>query len=181
MCVPVLAQPQGLAWVVFDEKRHRECLEHSFDQRQLAEVGAIRQGNSWGALERACNLPEGSLTKENAEIEAARHGGGEDRFGRRFDTTSTPLQAPFCAVRVTGAIFHTQGGLHIDGDARVLREDSTPLPNLYAGGGTARSISGSRVTGYLPGVGLSMAVTLGALAGADAARNALSAQQDSSP
>jgi fumarate reductase flavoprotein subunit len=90
------------------------------------------------------------------------------------------LQAPFCAVRVTGAIFHTQGGLHIDGDARALREDGTPLPNLYAGGGAARSISGSRVTGYLPGVGLSMAVTLGALAGADAARNALSLQATSS-
>jgi fumarate reductase flavoprotein subunit len=180
MCVPVLAQPQGLAWVIFDERRHRECLEHSFDQRQLAEVGAIRQGDSWDALERACGLPEGSLAKENAEIEAARSLGGEDRFGRRFEATATPLQAPFCAVRVTGAIFHTQGGLHIDGDARVLREDGTPLPNLYAGGGAARSISGSRVTGYLPGIGLSMAVTLGALAGADAARKALSLQATSS-
>ncbi len=175
MCVPVLAQPQGIAWVVFDENQHLACLEHSNDQRQLEEVGAIRRGDSWDALERTCNLPAGSLAKENAEIEALRASGEADRFGRRFDSRSRPLQAPFCAVRVTGALFHTQGGLLIDDNARVLREDGRPLPNLYAGGGAARSISGSRVTGYLPAVGLCMAVTLGALAGADAARASSSA------
>ncbi len=170
MCVPVLAQPQGIAWVVFDEARHQGCLEHSTDQRQLEEVGAIRRADSWEALERACNLPVGSLEKENADIEAVRASGASDRFGRCFDPRARPLRAPFCAIRVTGALFHTQGGLLIDENARVLRENGQPLPNLYAGGGAARSISGSRVTGYLPAVGLCMAVTLGALAGADAAR-----------
>jgi len=171
MCVPVLAEPQGIAWVVFDEDRHVACLEHSNDQRQLEEVGAIRRGDSWDALERTCNLPTGSLGKENTKIERLRANGKPDRFGRHFDQRTQPLQAPFCAVRVTGALFHTQGGLLIDENARVLREDGRALPNLYAGGGAARSISGSRVTGYLPGVGLCMAVTLGALAGADAARS----------
>jgi fumarate reductase flavoprotein subunit len=170
MCVPVLAQPQGIAWVVFDQNQHLACLEHSNDQRQLEEVGAIRRGESWDALERASGLPAGSLAKENSDIEALRGSGGADRFGRRFDRHHPPLQAPFCAVRVTGALFHTQGGLLIDDNARVLREDGRALPNLYAGGGAARSISGSKVTGYLPAVGLCMAVTLGALAGADAAR-----------
>lgn len=173
MCVPVLAQPQGLAWVVFDERLNRDCLEHSVDQRQLDEVGAIRRGESWAALERACNLPHGSLSKENAEINAARAEQHADRFGRRFDGLA-PLEPPFCSVRVTGAIFHTQGGLIIDRNAQVVRDNGTALPNLYAGGGAARSISGKRVTGYLPGVGLCMAVTLGAIAGDAAARAALS-------
>ena len=173
MCVPVLAQPQGIAWVIFDEDRHQACLAHSVDQRQLEEVGAIRRAGSWEELERLCNLQPGSLSKENSEIESVRASGEQDRFGRRFDNTLPPLKAPFCAVRVTGALFHTQGGLLIDENARVLREDGSALPNLYAGGGAARSISGSRVTGYLPGAGLCMAVTLGALAGEDAARAAL--------
>lgn len=172
MCVPVLAQPQGIAWVVFDDRRHRACLEHSVDQRQLAEVGAIRRGESWAALEQACNLPRGSLEATYAEIEAAKHAGQADRFGRRFDDLP-PLEPPYCAVRVTGALFHTQGGLQINNDAQVVREDGRTLPNLYAGGGAARSISGARVTGYLPGVGLCMAVTLGAVAGEAAARAAL--------
>ena len=61
-----------------------------------------------------------------------------------------------------------------DGDmhsaARVVRPDGRPLPNLYAGGGAARSISGPAVTGYLPAVGLAMAITLGHIAGRAAAQ-----------
>ncbi|HRX05395.1 MAG TPA: FAD-binding protein, partial [Anaerolineae bacterium] len=79
------------------------------------------------------------------------------------------LAAPFCAIRVTGAIFHTQGGLMVDENARVLREDGTALPNVFAGGGAARSISGPEVTGYLPAMGLCMAITLGRVAGRSAA------------
>ena len=81
-----------------------------------------------------------------------------------------PLAPPFYAARVTGALFHTQGGLAVDGGARVLRADGSALPNLFAGGGTARSVSGPGVWGYLPAMGLCTAVTLGRLAGQGAAR-----------
>jgi fumarate reductase flavoprotein subunit len=174
MCVPVLAQPEGLAWVIFDERRNAACLEHSVEQRQLAEVGAIKRAGTWPELERLCNLPAGSLERENSAIDAARSTGQPDRLGRRFDGTE-PLRAPFCALRVTGALFHTQGGLVVDEHAQVLRPDGSRLPNLFAGGGAARSISGPEVTGYLPGMGLCMAITLGRLAGDAAARVALGA------
>jgi fumarate reductase flavoprotein subunit len=169
MCVPVLAQPQGLAWVIFDERRNEACLAHSVEQRALAEVGAIRKAGSWAELERVCGLPAGSLERENAALDAARTAAQPDRLGRRFDGLE-PLQAPYCALRVTGALFHTQGGLVVDDHAQVLRTDGTPLPNVFAGGGAARSISGPDVTGYLPAVGICMAITLGALAGDSAAR-----------
>jgi fumarate reductase flavoprotein subunit len=171
MCVPVLAQPQGLAWVIFDERRHQACLEHSVEQRQLAQVGAVRRADSWAALEALCSLPSGSLERENQSIDAARGAGQVDRFGRRFAGLE-PLAAPYCALRVTGALFHTQGGLVVDAAAQVLRADGTRLPNLFAGGGAARSISGPEVTGYLPGMGLCMAITLGRLAGRAAAQAA---------
>ena len=73
-------------------------------------------------------------------------------------------------MKVTGALFHTQGGLAIDRDARVLRADGTPLPNVFAGGGAARGVSGAHVWGYLSGNGLLTAVTLGRLAGHAAAQ-----------
>mgnify|MGYP006393963459 CR=1 FL=1 len=72
------------------------------------------------------------------------------------------------------AIFHTQGGLQIDGNAQVLRPDGTKLPNLFAGGGAARSVSGPAHWGYLPAMGLATAVTFGRLAGEAAAKLALS-------
>lgn len=84
-------------------------------------------------------------------------------FGRDF-TSKPALQVPYYAVKVTGALFHTQGGLAIDTNARVLKPDGTPFPNLYAGGGAARGLSGAHVWGYLSGNGLLSAVTLGRIA-----------------
>jgi fumarate reductase flavoprotein subunit len=77
-------------------------------------------------------------------------------------------------LRVKGALFHTQGGLQIDARARVLRPDGLPLPNLFAGGGAARGVSGPSFWGYLPAMGLCAAVTFGRLAGQEAATLALS-------
>jgi fumarate reductase flavoprotein subunit len=92
-----------------------------------------------------------------------------DPFGRDF-SKKPALAAPFYGVRVTGALFHTQGGLEIDADARVLRRDGTPLPNLLAGGGASRGLSGPECDGYFSGGGLLAAVTLGKIAGETAAR-----------
>ena len=80
------------------------------------------------------------------------------------------LKPPFYAVKVNGALFHTQGGLVVDAEARVLRDDGTPLPNLMAGGGAARGVSGDSNYGYLSGNGLLAATTIGRLAGISAAR-----------
>jgi fumarate reductase flavoprotein subunit len=91
-----------------------------------------------------------------------------DAFGRDF-TGKPELRAPYYAVKVTGALFHTQGGLVVDGHARVLRNDGTPLPNLFAGGGAARGISGPSSWGYMAGNGLLTATTFGRLAGETAA------------
>ena len=66
---------------------------------------------------------------------------------------------------MTGALFHTQGGLRIDQKARVLRQDGAPFANLFAGGGAACGVSGSGDSGYLSGNGLLSAVVLGRIAG----------------
>ena len=64
-------------------------------------------------------------------------------------------------MKVTGALFHTQGGLSIDDKARVLRKNGVAFANLFAAGGAARGVSGNAVWGYLSGNGL-----LSAFAGA---------------
>lgn len=87
------------------------------------------------------------------EVEARVRDGAPDDWGRRFGG-KPPLTAPHHAVKVTGALFHTQGGLAVDGVGRVLREDGSVLPNPYAGGGAARGISGPLSWGYMAGNGL---------------------------
>jgi fumarate reductase flavoprotein subunit len=73
------------------------------------------------------------------------------------------------AVKVTGALFHTQGGLVIDAAARVQSAAGIALPNLFAAGGAACGVSGSGAEGYLSGNGLLTAVVLGRVAGRGAA------------
>jgi fumarate reductase flavoprotein subunit len=157
----VLAQPGGIAWDVFDA-RIAGIARQFEDFRQAEAAGAILSAPTLPALAAMMRVPEDVLLRE---VEHAR---GVDRFGRDWSATQ-PLAAPFHAVRVTGALFHTQGGLVIDRAARVLRADGSPLPNLFATGGAAVGLSGPTAAGYLSGNGLLTAMALGAIAGREAA------------
>jgi fumarate reductase flavoprotein subunit len=166
--VDVVAQPAQVAWNVYDERLHRLMQEFD-DYRDALEARAVVTASSLPELARLTNLPETALTQTVLEVEACARGAVADRFGRDF-TRRPALRAPYYAVKVTGALFHTQGGLVVDERARVLRDDGTAFPNLYAGGGAARGISGPSCWGYMAGNGLLTATTFGRLAGEDAAR-----------
>jgi fumarate reductase flavoprotein subunit len=169
--VAVLAQPGGVAWCVYDARIH--ALGHDFEDYRNAEAaGAIRRADDVTDLATIANVPVSVLSDTLAAV-ARYHRGDVDPFGRDF-TGKPTITPPYYTVRVSGALFHTQGGLAIDRNARVLRRNCTPLPNLFAGGGAARGASGAAVWGYLSGNGLLTAVTLGRIAGASAARTSRS-------
>jgi fumarate reductase flavoprotein subunit len=163
----VLRQPQGLAWTVFDE-RIAAIARQFEDFRQAEGHGAILTASGIEDLAWQMSVPPDTLAATLEEVEDLKSRGAIDRFGRNFSGVPL-LRAPYHAVKVTGALFHTQGGLVVDRNARVLRGDGTPLPNLYAVGGAACGVSGSRPEGYLSGNGLLTAVALGRLAGLSAA------------
>ena len=167
--VDVLKQEAGIAWTFYDEPRHQLMLEFD-DYRDAISAGAIQTGESLQEICAKTALPEDQMHKTLADVSALIENGRQDTFGRSF-AGRQKLNAPYYAVRVTGALFHTQGGLCVDAAGRVLRTDGTPLPNLYAGGGAARGISGPDASGYLAGNGLMTATTLGRLAGTAAALN----------
>ena len=66
---------------------------------------------------------------------------------------------------MTGALFHTQGGLEVDPTGRVVHKSGKLFANLFAGGGAACGVSGDSDSGYLSGNGLLSAVVLGFNAG----------------
>jgi fumarate reductase flavoprotein subunit len=162
----VAAQPDGAAWTIFDA-RIAEIARQFEDFRRAEAAGAILAAPTIEALAQRARLPAPTLAVTHAEVEALKRAGGTDGFGRSF-RDAPALAPPFHAVRVAGALFHTQGGLVVDGAARVLRPDGRPLPNLWAAGGAACGVSGSRASGYLSGNGLLAAVGLGWLAGRSA-------------
>ena len=158
----VIAQPAGVAWNLYDERLH--LLGMTFpDYAELFKTGAMKCSETLGGIALQTSIPEEALAATVSVAQALQKSAQRCPFGRDF--TSKPLlQAPYYAVKVTGALFHTQGGLAIDAQARVLKADGSGLPNLYAGGGAARGLSGAHVWGYLSGNGLLSAVTLGRIA-----------------
>ena len=164
--VAVLAQPGATAWCVYDARLHALGLQFE-EYRQLEQAGAVRVAQDAAALATATGLPAGALADTLTEARELAAQGGTDQFGRAFQPPG--LTPPFHALRVTGSLFHTQGGLMVDDGGRVLRPDGSALPNLFAGGGAARGVSGPDVSGYLSGNGLLTAVAYGRLAGVAAA------------
>ncbi|MGB6119990.1 MAG: FAD-dependent oxidoreductase [Mesorhizobium sp.] len=163
----VAAQPGRIAWDIFGASGH-QAADGFHDYREIHKLGAVKTADSVEELAVITGLPLDQMRAEFTAISQAASTGEPDRFGRRFKPGDV-LQAPFYAVKVNGALFHTQGGLVIDGEARVLRETGEPLPNLFAGGGAARGVSGDANYGYLSGNGLLTATTFGRIAGMNAA------------
>jgi fumarate reductase flavoprotein subunit len=143
-----LAQPGGIAWNVFDTRLL--ALARGFPDFVAAQdAGALRQA---------------------ATVEQLASHIGCDASTLADTLTATALQPPYCAIKVTGALFHTQGGLDVDAQARVLRASGAPLPNLLAAGGAARGVSGNAIWGYLSGNGLLSALAGGYIAACSAAQ-----------
>ena len=164
----ILRQPGGIAWCVFDA-RIASVARQFEDFRQAERAGAIMARDSVEALADAMHVPSADFGSEWAGVEALKAASEKDRHGRQF-LPEQRLMSPFYAVKVTGALFHTQGGLAIDAHCRVKRRRGSVFPNVFAAGGAAAGVSGSTAAGYLSGNGLLTATVLGRLAGTVAAQ-----------
>jgi fumarate reductase flavoprotein subunit len=158
----VLAQPGGEAWEIFDKRVYEASRGTRFEE--VISAGKVVQGETPEGLAAALGLPVDELAVTLKSVGRMANGEESDPLGRGSfaDGLSDP---PFYGIHVCGALFHTQGGLKVDTSARVLRPDSSPIPGLYAGGGTAVGISGRGAEGYLAGNGLLAALGLGKIAG----------------
>ncbi len=160
----VLAQPGSIAWVIFDSRI--AAIARQFEDFKNAErQGAVLTGQTLAELAQNAGLPQDALAATLAALPST----GLDVFGGDWGTAAQPalaLAAPYHAVKVTGALFHTQGGLEVDpATALVKRAAGGLFDNLYAVGGAACGISGTADSGYLSGNGLLAAVSLGYIAG----------------
>lgn len=155
-------------WAVYDA-RIRDLTLREDEFADLVEMGGARECATIEDLADVTGAPVEALRATLEAYAAAARGEEPDRFGRT-DFGIAPLQAPYVASRVTPGLFHTQGGLDVDRDGRVLIDDDAPVPGLFAVGGVAAGISGqSGGRGYSSGNGLLTAIGLGRLAGTAAA------------
>jgi fumarate reductase flavoprotein subunit len=163
----VMAQG-GPCFAIFDQKIFEvAALEEEFVE--LANYGGVKKAETAAALAQLHGLDPAAMAATVESYNAAAHGQAPDAFGRR-DFALAPLTGALYVCRVVPGLFHTQGGLMVDDDARVLRPNGRPIANLFAGGGAAAGLSGrTGAAGYASGNGLLSAIGLGRLAGLAAA------------
>jgi fumarate reductase flavoprotein subunit len=147
--------------VIYDEPIHRVAASFA-EYHDLAEMGAIRWAEDVEQLAALMKIDPVALGRTFEKVRRYVRGEEPDPFGRV--NWASELTPPYATVKVTGSLFHTQGGLRVNSEAGVLR-NGEPIPGLYAVGGAAAGISGHGAAGYMSGNGLLSAMGLGYLAG----------------
>ncbi len=158
----IINQPDAYAYSIFDSNVAKLVADLS----KTAKYGTVVSANTIEELAGKLGIDKANLKKALTDYEKGI-AKGEDIMNR----TKLPKQfaAPYYAVKVTGDLRHTQGGLVTDLNARVLRTDGTAIKGLYAAGGVTEGFSSAGGSSYMSGNGLLQAFVFGRIAGQEAA------------
>jgi succinate dehydrogenase/fumarate reductase flavoprotein subunit/uncharacterized protein with FMN-binding domain len=143
--------------------------ENAANQLELAQKsGDIYKGETLAEVAEAAGVDpaglEATVERWNAMVEA----GVDEDFGcQSVAEIGTYEDGPFFLVPYTMVINGTVGGLKIDDESQVLREDGTPIEGLYAAGETC---NGEYYYRLYPSGGASL--LFGSVTGKIAGRNA---------
>ncbi|MFI3258324.1 MAG: FAD-binding protein, partial [Spirochaetales bacterium] len=154
----VLAQPGNYAYMIINQDNATQTA--SFES--YLEKNIVISANTAEELAEKLNLNTDIFLETVREYQEGIVK-GEDRFNR----TNMPahFNGPYHAIKITGDIRHTQGGLVTDIAGHVLREDGSLIKGLYAAGGVTESFSSVAGPGYMSGNGLLQAFVFGREAG----------------
>jgi fumarate reductase flavoprotein subunit len=168
--IKMLDLPGKQAYEIFDERifqLHRNA-PGLRSLGRLFDAGLLLKAETPAGLAGKLGINAEGLEQTIRECDALAAGGEKDAFGR---VLPQPLEGPYYGIKVTVALYHTQGGLKVNVDGQVIRADGSIIPNLYAGGGVAVGVSGTGLEGYLPGNGLLASLGLGMIAAEHAVAN----------
>jgi tricarballylate dehydrogenase len=159
----VAEQPGQLAWLILDAAAETGTLPPVFPPLMAATLPELAVLGGIDAAGLAA-----TVSAFNAAVRAdGRTAGIRPEKTRHARVLAVP---PFSAIPIRPGITFTCLGVKVDGEARVLMADDTPVSNLFAAGMImAPNVLG---TGYLAGAGLTIGVVFGRLAGEAAARRA---------
>jgi succinate dehydrogenase/fumarate reductase flavoprotein subunit len=163
----IIDQPDHAAWLIVDTAMYAPP---SFGQQQLVDVW-----EDIATMERDLGLPEGSLQTTVARYNTDVAEGHDSAMHKHADWCQPIAEAPFAAVDCSlgKAVFSgfSLGGLRTDLDARVLREDGSAIPGLYAAGAAASNLAQGS-SSYASGVCLGESTYFARRAAAAVAREA---------
>jgi 3-oxosteroid 1-dehydrogenase len=180
------------SWWIMDEQymsAYMFCgtMAGSEKPQEWYDSGFLKRADTIEELAKACNVEPARLRatvdRFNASVRSGRdaefHRGDRaydkwlgDAFHRPSTTLGTIQKGPFYAAPMVPGDVGTFGGVVTDVHARVLRQDGSPIPGLYATGNSTASVMGR----VYPGAGSSIgpSFTWGYVAAKHAASRAVS-------
>jgi tricarballylate dehydrogenase len=168
----VAAQPDQIAYIVFDAKSLKMFMPSLFPPIQAGSISELAQILELPveAFEKTVSGFNGAVREgrfEHTELDDCRTENltpPKSHWARRIDT------APFYAYPVRPGITFTYLGTRVDRDARMQMTSGTGAENMYAAGEImAGNVLGK---GYAAGIGMTIGSVFGKIAGERAARHA---------
>jgi 3-oxosteroid 1-dehydrogenase len=177
------------AWLIADQRYRNRYIFAGLGPRQpfpgrWYQSGAVFRAGTLEQLAGQIDVPPEGLRSTVARFNGYAQTGvdsdfhrGESAYDRYYgDPRNRPnpclaplTRPPYYAVRIVPGDLGTKGGLRTDTRARVLREDGTHIPGLYAAGNASAPVMGRTYAG--PGATLGPAMTFGYLAAKDILEN----------
>ncbi|MDN4491982.1 FAD-dependent oxidoreductase [Ureibacillus aquaedulcis] len=170
----VLKQEGQKGYIVYDQNIHNKLLSIE-DYKQINEMEAYKKANTIKELAQLIQVNPNTLSN-TMDTYLNQTEGVADIFGR--NSFGEKLRAPYYAIKVSPALFHTQGGLSINTNAQVINTEGEEIPNLYAVGGSAVGVSGNHAYGYMSGNGLLAALGFGRIAGLNIISNLVANKEE---
>lgn len=180
--------PVESMWIVFDQKYRNSYVFAAgvFPRQPIPEAwykaGIAHRATTAEELAASMGVPVDAFADTFGKFNEDAAAGTDSEFGRggsaydRYygDPTVVPnpnlrplTHGPLYAVKMTLSDLGTCGGLRADERARVLREDGSAIPSLYAIGNTAANAFGHRYPGA--GATIGQGLVFGYIAAQDAA------------
>ncbi len=160
----IVTRAEGRAWLIVDDEIHGQT-------QAMHRIAAVEE--SWEALERALELPEGALVQTMHGYNAHAATGRDPLFHKAPRYLKPLVDPPFGALdcSTSGSIFgvFTLGGLSVAATGEVLDHAGRAVPGLFAAG---RCTAGLCREGrnYASGLSIGDGSFFGRLAGRSAAR-----------
>jgi 3-oxosteroid 1-dehydrogenase len=153
------------------------------------ESGVVKAAMGWDELARKIDVPADQLRATATRFDELARKGHDDDFNRGDSLYDNyygdptlpnpnlhPLgDPPYYAFRIVPGDLGTSGGLLTDEHARVLRQDGSAVPGLYAVGNTSAAVMGRSYAGA--GATIGPAMTFGFVAAKHAAKQAISSHR----
>ena len=156
-----IAQPGSYSWLIVDQA----MADASSVIQGYITKGYTKTGATYEELAKELDVDPTTFANTmetwNSYVEAKN----DPDFGRT--SFANPLNnGPYYAIKVTAGVHHTMGGVTINSDTEVLKEDGTAIPGLFAAGEVTGGVHGANRLG---GTAVADFVVFGRIAGDSAA------------